>query len=310
MNSLSKKILLFESGDELEEKIISEFFEAGYLFEKVKTNEKVVEKITEKTYNLLLIAIKLPDIAVEELLVKIKKIQSLLPVIIISPPISKDTLVRLIRMGVANVYEQPFITGDMIAYTDSLLSLFQQINRHDFQIVPFTDVYKKKMVLKSKEKILELVPKFLIKDLVELGYCNEDESLPLSTAIIETLSNSLYHGNFGIESRVRDIGTFASQKEFKRLVSDKEKDPAYSSKEIIVSCECDKTTIKVTIEDEGKGFNWRKKNKIDDNLKSSSGKGLFLIKALVDEVNYNDKGNRVILTKYRDKKLLSNRKKI
>ena len=302
MSKLSKKILLFEDGSKLEKKIIDEFLKAGYFFEKVKTKEKIVAKISEKKYNLLLITIKLPDPAIEELLVKIKEIQPLLPVIIISPPISKDILVKLIRKGVANVYEQPFIPDDMITYTDSLLSLFQQINRHDFQIIPFTDIYKKKMVLKSKEKILELVPKFLIKDLIELGYCNENDSLPLSTAIIETLSNSLYHGNFGIESGVRDAGTFASQKEFKRLVSDKEKNPDYYNKEIIVSCECDRTTIKIIIEDEGKGFDWRKKSKTDNNLKSSSGKGLFLIKALVDEVGYNDKGNKVILTKYRNKK--------
>ena len=58
--------------------------------------------------------------------------------------------------------------------------------------------------------------------------------------------------------------------------------------------------VTITIEDEGEGFDH---NDLPDptkeeNLLKSSGRGVFLIKHLMDEVEYNKKGNRITITKY------------
>lgn len=56
----------------------------------------------------------------------------------------------------------------------------------------------------------------------------------------------------------------------------------------------------ITIQDEGNGFDY--KNLQDptkeNNLFKDSGRGVFLIHHLMDEVTYNDKGNQIKLIKY------------
>lgn len=58
--------------------------------------------------------------------------------------------------------------------------------------------------------------------------------------------------------------------------------------------------VTIAIEDEGEGFDH---NSLPDptkeeNLLKPSGRGVFLIKHLMDRVEYNKKGNRITITKY------------
>ena len=58
--------------------------------------------------------------------------------------------------------------------------------------------------------------------------------------------------------------------------------------------------VTITVEDKGGGFDY---NGIpdptkEDNLLKSKGRGIFLIRHLMDNVEYNEKGNRIIMTKY------------
>ena len=56
----------------------------------------------------------------------------------------------------------------------------------------------------------------------------------------------------------------------------------------------------LAVEDKGEGFDY--KNLPDptkeENLLKSKGRGVFLIRHLMDKVEFNEKGNRIIMTKY------------
>ncbi len=69
------------------------------------------------------------------------------------------------------------------------------------------------------------------------------------------------------------------------------------SKWVTVRAEVDSTIVKVTIEDQGKGFDWRNRSNYSDmgDVKAVHGRGLSLFKAYGFSVSYNDKGNCVIL---------------
>lgn len=56
----------------------------------------------------------------------------------------------------------------------------------------------------------------------------------------------------------------------------------------------------VEIEDRGKGFDAGElpDPTLEENLYKEGGRGVFLIKKLMDEVERNEKGNKIIMTKY------------
>ena len=54
------------------------------------------------------------------------------------------------------------------------------------------------------------------------------------------------------------------------------------------------------MEDEGSGFDPEKvpDPTVEENMLKYGGRGVYLIKRLMDEVEYNDRGNRVKMVKY------------
>lgn len=133
-------------------------------------------------------------------------------------------------------------------------------SHEEFQVSIPSDTAEGQVV---QERIVELLERF------EYG---PREVFGMRLALEEALVNSIKHGN-----------------------------QMDSSKQVHIGCHIDHEQVVVTIEDEGEGF------KIEDipdpteeeNLEKPSGRGIMLINAFMTNVDYNDKGNKVSLTKIR-----------
>ena len=69
--------------------------------------------------------------------------------------------------------------------------------------------------------------------------------------------------------------------------------------------ECSEDEIRMTIEDQGEGFDPKnlKDCTREDNLLRNSGRGVYLIHQLMDQVIYNTKGNRLLMVKFLKNKM-------
>jgi serine/threonine-protein kinase RsbW len=74
-----------------------------------------------------------------------------------------------------------------------------------------------------------------------------------------------------------------------------------AAKQVRVRCRLAPDLIRIEVADEGEGFNpIRVPNPTDpDRLESPNGRGVMLMKAFMSQVEYNDRGNRVVLEKRR-----------
>ena len=66
-----------------------------------------------------------------------------------------------------------------------------------------------------------------------------------------------------------------------------------------VSCSVENDILKIIVEDEGEGFDYNglPDPTLEKNLQELKGRGVFLIKRLMDEVYFNEKGNRITMLK-------------
>ncbi len=70
--------------------------------------------------------------------------------------------------------------------------------------------------------------------------------------------------------------------------------------QVRLGVECDGDEIRITVEDQGEGFDPKnvKDCTKEDNLLRNSGRGIYLIHQLMDKVIYNEKGNRLLMVKF------------
>jgi serine/threonine-protein kinase RsbW len=111
----------------------------------------------------------------------------------------------------------------------------------------------------------------LLANLASSGWA-EEETFGIHLAVEEALMNAIKHGN--------------------------QRDP---DKSVMVEYLLSSTRMRIVIEDEGPGFDPTAvpDPTEDENLELPSGRGLMLMRTFMTEVEYNERGNRVLMTKER-----------
>ena len=130
--------------------------------------------------------------------------------------------------------------------------------------------------IENDSHLLKDISKELIDDLNEKNV-DEDIVFDIHVAFEEALRNAMVHGN--------------------------ESDPG---KKVTIETEVDGDSVIIAVEDEGPGF---KPEDLpdptqDENLLKEGGRGVYLMKHLMDELRYENDGRKVIMIKYLDKRHL------
>ena len=109
----------------------------------------------------------------------------------------------------------------------------------------------------------------LLKEVARHGY-SETAIFAIRLALEEALANAIRHGN--------------------------RSDPA---KKVEINYEIDDHRALITITDQGDGFNPSQvpDPTTDENLAKENGRGIMLMRAYMDEVHYNARGNQVQILK-------------
>jgi len=123
------------------------------------------------------------------------------------------------------------------------------------------------LLIPSDRKNIHLVEEFF-HEINKTIHLPDEKFHALLVAVTEAVNNGIIHGN-------KNNG----------------------SKNVILSCSIKKNALTVKVKDEGEGFNLDEvSNPLhEDNLLRTGGRGVFLMKAFVQSVKYNKKGNEVTL---------------
>lgn len=119
------------------------------------------------------------------------------------------------------------------------------------------------------------------------------KSEQIVVGIAELLINAVEHGNLGImfEDKTKLLAENAWHHEIERRLKSSE----YAHRKVIVYFERTAKSIKISIRDEGQGFNWHDFDTIDPRrFLASHGRGIMMARSVsFDTVSYNDEGNCV-----------------
>ena len=129
-----------------------------------------------------------------------------------------------------------------------------------------------RIIIPSSLNFLREVDEFVEQKLREQGI-NQDLVTDIAISVTEVVTNAVNHGN--------------------------QNDP---QKKVTVTLKVDKTQVTVRIEDQGNGFDPEHlANPLaEENLLKDAGRGIFIVKSLMDEVKFEvkpDSGTAVVLIK-------------
>ena len=153
--------------------------------------------------------------------------------------------------------------------------------------------------LPSRPDLIEPTVEYLRHKAILCGVCQAGQSAKLGMALHEALSNSVVHGNLEISSELRE----GEEGAFARMLATRAADPQFIARIVEIAVDYDGSRCQWTLTDQGKGFDVERitggEPPDEMDLLKPSGRGILMMRALLDEVRYEAGGRRVVLTMLR-----------
>lgn len=188
--------------------------------------------------------------------------------VIVSTSADATAVRKAFKLGAVNYLLHPYDQGELEKIVEKALAY--KLRRHQIATLPPETQETIEIEMPSDIRYLDSVLSYLVERTARFGIIHP-ESSNMFVALDEALANAIRHGN--------------------------RNDPART---VCIRAELSPKEARFTIRDEGEGFD--RASVPDplnpDNLFKTSGRGMMLIKHIMDEVHYNEQGNEITLVKF------------
>jgi serine/threonine-protein kinase RsbW len=262
-----RRILIVDNNDELRAMLEQVLQELGH--EVVATGDRELALAREDLdeFDLIISDLTEDEHSGVQLLSEIKRKRLMVPVVVSSEEGQQPGIVKAFKMGAANYLRSPYNKDELRNIVEKTLA-YKLRFVDDLKILPHVRE-KIDFELPSDVSLMNGVLQYLIERVSQLGLIKPERS-NLFVALDEAFVNAVKHGNHNDPRKLVRITAELSSKE-----------------------------ARFTVEDEGEGFNVQEIPDPRDpsNLFKSSGRGVLLIYNIMDEVQYNERGNRLTMVK-------------
>ena len=148
-------------------------------------------------------------------------------------------------------------------------------------------------VLPNDQERIAPVAEFLAAEAARVAACDSAEQMRISLALEEALANALYHGNLEIDS-----DTAGTEQMCRRDVALRRRcERPFRDRHIRVLATIARYSAVFVVRDEGRGFDPQRlpDPTSEANLERCCGRGVFLMRSLMDCVIFNEIGNEVTM---------------
>ena len=269
-----RRILIVDSNEELRTLLASVLGELGH--EVVATGDRTTALEREDLEDFDLIISDLTEDSAAggiEIIGELKRKRLMVPVVVSSEETQQNGVIKAFKLGAANFVRKPYEREELRTIVDKTLG-YKLRFVDDLKVLPYVRE-RVEFELPSDLSLMNGVLHYLIERVAGLGIIQPERS-NLFIALDEAFVNAVKHGNKHDHNKLV------------RIIAD------LSSKE-----------ARFTIEDEGEGFSVADipDPRDPENLFKSSGRGVLLIYNIMDQVEYNERGNRLTMVKRPDASL-------
>lgn len=251
--------------------------------------------LAERVPDLVLTDLQMPDLNGLELVAAVKADYPHVPVILMTARGSEEIAANALRAGAVSYVPKRRLADDLMATVSRVLrdAVDERVSSRLMHTLESSEAV---FVLRNDPVLIRGLVRHLQEVLRCLPLGDETERLRVGVAVEEALENAFYHGNLEVASAPGP----AARNGFEERVRGRVMEMPYSARRIHVRAKVDRHEAVFVIRDEGPGFDASRYTSagIADG-DAGAGRGIVLMRSVMDEVRYNAAGNEVTLVKRR-----------
>lgn len=269
---------------------------AGYSTSRAEDSSSALVALKQNRPDLMLVDYMLPGIDGLQLIEIVRRDFPRIPTILVAAEGSEDIAAEALQRGAAGYIPKRRLNTDLLRTIQKLLAA-ASVCLHNQHLASCCSESETNFVLNSNPELVAPLVAFYREIMTSMELSDESSLIRISVALTEALDNALYHGNFELCSDLRE-GDGSQWRELARV---RREESPYKDRKIFVNARVTREEARFTIRDEGPGFNCHAlPDSVDPSkIKRSSGRGILLMKAFLDEVTFDSTGRQVTLVKRR-----------
>jgi len=242
---------------------------AGYRAVVAADGREALAKFRRQPFDLLLSDVKMPELDGLKLLRAVKDLNPRVPVVLISGYADIEMVVEALKAGAENFLPKPVKLNHLAKVVEQCLGFATRGSRFPVSLPQIQQITELRTP-SAPEYIREIIYQ-LAASAVAVGFCQYDLDTNIKLVLHEAITNAMEHGNGWDQD-----------------------------KQVAIRAEADREFFRVSIADQGPGFDLASlDDPVDKDPLAERGRGIFLMKAVMDEVTFTAPGNQVILCKFR-----------
>lgn len=256
-----------------------------------------LEQIKISPPDLVLTDLQMPVMSGLELVRQVREKYPLIPVILMTAQGSEEIAVQALASGASSYVPKSRLARDLGKTVDNVMAT-SRAQRHHARMMQCVTRNHWTFVLDNDPSLIPAIVDHVQQQITRLRLCDETGRIRIAIALEESLLNALYHGNLEVNSELRE----EDAKRYYMLADARRREEPYRSRTVHFEANLGTREMTFLVRDAGPGFN---PDSVPDptdpaNLERASGRGLMLIRAFMDDVRHNERGNEIIMTKRRE----------
>lgn len=274
---------------------------AGHKVERAENGNDALGVLRKEAVDVVVTDLDMPQMSGLQLVEQMAKEFSSVPVILITVHGSEHMAVKALRCGAAAYVPKSMLDGMLCETIEEVMGVMRA-ERSYARLIESMDHCAMEFTLPCDVLLIDRLVDLINHAVAGMDLFSAVELIRASTAIEHALLNALYRGNLEFPGSALTVDhqmtTFGIEPE---KVIQKKSEMPYLDRNIRVRYRVTRDQLRVTIHDDGRGFDTSIVPKAikPEMLENGSGRGLLLMTSFMDEVNFNAKGNEVTLIKHK-----------
>ncbi len=258
--------------------------------------EEAIASLQESLPDAVVTDLVMPKIDGLELVRTVRDQFPTVPTILMTSQGNETIAVQALESGAASYVPKRELPFELVDTLTHILALCTQQRTQERLMSGLVRTSSAFWIPNDAALITRLVGR-LQDNVTHMGICDEAERIRFGVAIEEALVNAMYHGNLELDSSIKE----EDHEAYDALVRERRQIAPYCERKITVETNLSQEEAVVVIGDEGPGFD---PNDLPDptdpeNLDRITGRGVLLMRTFMDDIQYNENGSRVTMTKRR-----------
>lgn len=255
-----------------------------------------LESLKENLPDLIVTDLQMPRMDGLALVEAVRERYPDVPVILVTAHGSEEIAARALRCGAASYVPKRDLDRDLAQVVQQVIAMASPDPGRE-RVIDTLDETRSRFTMPNDEALVAPLIRRLEGTVSEMGLCDRTELIRMAVALREAIVNAIDHGNLELDSELRQD----DERIYHRLGAERRGLSPYCDRRVRIDMDVTRSEATFTIRDEGPGFDLATLPDPTDpaNLCRIGGRGVMLIRTLMDEVRFNAMGNEITLVKRR-----------